>query len=93
MVEEILVFRGEQVTYTFGMKTIVCVSEDDCFTIYNVEPIHVRGECVEIYFVFDKTPIIEGNELWTNGYDYIIKYNPLIDKNQINPPIIRGRER
>ena len=73
MTERILVFRGEQVTYTFGMKTIACDSKDDCFTIYNVEPTHVRGECVEIFFAFDQTPIIEGKELWWDGYTWIIK--------------------
>ena len=73
MTEEILVFKGDQVVYTSSLKTIACVSKDDCFTIYNVEPTHVRGVNAEIFFVFDKTPIIEGTELWWDGYTWIIK--------------------
>ena len=73
MTERILVFRGDRVVYNYSLKVIVCVSKDDCFTIDDVDPSHIRGESVEIFFTLADTPIIEGNELWSDGGKWIIK--------------------
>ena len=93
MAEKILVFRGDQVVYDSSRWEISCESEDDCFVITDVPPDTVIGLGVKTRLYKDGSVEVEGTELWKLGDYWIIEYNPLFDKNQIKPPIIRGRER
>ena len=93
MVEEILVFRGVKVTYAEYYSAIKCESREDCFTIEGIKPDQILSEGAIAFNLPTLGFSILGNELWSNGKYYIIKTNSLFDKNQIKPPIIRGRER
>jgi len=93
VVEEILVFRGTAVRYIARFMSIKCESDDECFEIAGIHTFQVAGRPAYAHEEPVYGLILEGNELWSDGNGYIIKYNPLFDKNQIKPPIIRGRER
>ena len=86
MSEEILVFKGKYVGWERGSRIIKCWSDDDCFEIllnsdeevaYN-PPIVIYPELASITYI--------GNELWSNGHQYIIKYNPNTQKHKTKQP-------
>jgi len=73
MTEEILVFRGIDVTYSSAMRAIECVSKDDCFQIRDVDPRHVIGDGVAIIFFDHDIFEVYGTELWSDGELWIIR--------------------
>jgi len=88
MTEEFLVFRGERVWYSSRKRKIKCESDDGCLTIKDVKPEQVNREEAQTIIWADGNYLVEGNELWSNGTEYIIKINPSIDKYGFRKTVI-----
>ncbi|MHA1711142.1 MAG: hypothetical protein ACTSUS_03615 [Candidatus Freyarchaeota archaeon] len=86
MNEEFLVFRGMDVWYYPETQEIKCISKEDCFAIKETPAIQILAFNTTAIGYSEKGIAIHGNELWSNGTQYIIKYNPSTDKNQTKPP-------
>ena len=73
MTEKILVFKGEIVVYYTHAKDILCLSQDDCFRITDVDPKDVFGQNVNVIISSADDMKIIGKELWSSGSLWIIK--------------------
>jgi len=75
--EEILVFKGFEVTYNSIIKAIICEDADCCYYIKDVPPDQVTGvNARKIVFTSEgRYFLLQGNELWSNGKKWIIKTN------------------
>ena len=73
MTERILVFKGDVVDYDNYSREIVCLSDETCFQITDVDPTKVVGLGVRIIFCREGLVLVEGKELWSDGDNWIIK--------------------
>jgi len=71
--ERTLVFKGKRVSYLSREKAIKCESDEECFAIKDVDPEQMLlGASYAIIWRDGHFDLI-GDELWTDGKQWIIK--------------------
>ena len=86
--EEFLVFKGSWVWYSSAKRKIKGDSEDGCILIKDVDPEQVKTDEARVIRWPDGYFLAVGNEIWSDGQHYIIKYR----REKPTEPRKRGEE-